>query len=107
MANPFDEGKQETTRVCHFRGDAIVWGVLLTNGFEKLGYCISYLVRRCGAGEIENLYVSFRRPNYHQRVGYIETITAFRESDRGYGVLTPDIPILSFQMSVHLYQATT
>lgn len=24
MANPLDEGKQETTRVCHFRGEAIV-----------------------------------------------------------------------------------
>jgi hypothetical protein len=24
IANPFDEGKQETTRVCHFSGEAIV-----------------------------------------------------------------------------------
>ena len=35
MANPLAEGKQETTRVCHFSGEVIVCGARLVSGLGK------------------------------------------------------------------------
>ena len=55
---------------------------------------ISCLVYRGRVGQVENLDVSFCCSDYHQWVGYIQTITTFGESDRGYRVLTPNIPVL-------------
>ena len=105
MANPFDEGKQETTRVCHFSGEVIVYNAISVNGFVKLKWFVSCLVSCSRIGEVEYLDVSLRSPDNHQRVGYIEAIAAFRESDGGYRVLAPDIPVLGFQVNCRAYRA--
>jgi hypothetical protein len=44
--------------------------------------------------------VSLCRSNYHQWVGYVESVATFREGDGGYRVLTPNIPVLSRQVSM-------
>ena len=61
---------------------------------KTLKISISCLVYRGRVGQVENLYVSLCCSDYHQWVGYIQTITTFGESNRGYRVLTPDIPVL-------------
>ena len=55
---------------------------------------MSHLVYCGRVGQVENLDVSLCCSDYHQWVGYIQSITTFWESDRRYRVLTPHIPVL-------------
>ena len=55
---------------------------------------MSHLVYCGRVGQVENLDVSLCCCDYHQWMGYIQTIATFGESNRGYRVLTPDIPVL-------------
>ena len=61
---------------------------------------MSYLVWCGGACQVEDLNVSLCRPNYHQWIGYVESVATFRESDGGYKIVGPDIPVLSNRLSV-------
>jgi len=67
--------KHETTRVCHFRGDVIVYKK--AKYVSVIGAEAENLVRSSGVVEIKNLYVALSRSSNEHRVLYVKGITSF------------------------------
>lgn len=83
-AKPFAAGKQETTLVCHFNGDTIVYshwsGFISATEFDT-----THFERSLGLGEVENLDMALSSAHNHKRIGHIYSVAPFRELNRTNG----------------------
>ncbi len=94
IAKPVLLGKQDITRVCHFNGDIIVYGVFST--LQYIGTIIqrSHLERGRRICETKNLYMTLCGANYHERVRHVERVAALGQLHSGDRIWCAHVPIL-------------
>jgi hypothetical protein len=94
IANPVPLGKQDITRVCHFNGDIIVYGLVST--LQNIGTFVqqSHLEWGRRVCEIENLNMTLCSANYHEWVRDVKGVAALGQLHSRDWIWCTHVPIL-------------
>jgi hypothetical protein len=95
MANASACGEHDITRVCHFKGDCIVYVKRFKSRKVEHEYGAIYLIHYSRVCQVVNLDMAVRAANHHERIHSVERVASLRQLYCRNRVWSAQIPVLT------------